>query len=67
MIENTVKKLIIYAKRHLFLQESDLVYAENMVLGYLGCLTPSNEPGRNIGSQNGRIARRSIIAIPLTT
>ncbi|MBQ7243289.1 MAG: galactose-1-phosphate uridylyltransferase [Bacilli bacterium] len=44
MIENTVKKLIIYAKRHLFLQESDLVYAENMVLGYLGCLTPSNEP-----------------------
>ena len=44
MIENTVKKLIIYAKRHLFLQESDLVYAENMVLGYLGCLSPSAEP-----------------------
>ena len=40
MIEKSIKKLIIYANRHLFLSDNDLIYAQNMLLGYFGCAAP---------------------------
>lgn len=40
MIERTIKELIAYAKAHLYLDEEDQVYFENILLKHMGCPAP---------------------------
>ena len=39
-MQKAIKELISYAKSHLFLNDGDAIYAENMLLGYFGLAEP---------------------------